>query len=291
MRYTSPVSAKAFAAMAFAALLAGLFGAPLTASPVDSLTVTYVGNEGFLIEADGRKVLIDALYRTGVAGYVVHPPSLRRKLEQAETPFDHVDLVLTTHYHADHFDPRVVGSHLVNDRSTRFVSTNQAVDELEGVFSGWKLVAPRVSACSPAEHETVQMEFDGIALTCLNLHHGTNRPIENLGFLVEIGTWKFLHIGDTEATPDELASYNLADQNIDAVFLPYWFLAYSSWDGKIVSTFGDATLIGMHVPPPEDPKGYLEDLGGFESAIQKIETKYPGSMIFRSQMEHRSLQP
>jgi L-ascorbate metabolism protein UlaG (beta-lactamase superfamily) len=34
---------------------------------------TYVGNEGFLISGNGRKILIDSLYREGVPGYVVIP--------------------------------------------------------------------------------------------------------------------------------------------------------------------------------------------------------------------------
>jgi hypothetical protein len=47
-----------------------------------SLTgISYLANEGCLIEVDGKKVLIDALFRQGVEGYAVLSTANRQKLE------------------------------------------------------------------------------------------------------------------------------------------------------------------------------------------------------------------
>ena len=51
------------------------------------LRITYVGNEGFLIEGDGSKVMIDAAYRGGVPGYVVIPRERQQKMNYARAPF------------------------------------------------------------------------------------------------------------------------------------------------------------------------------------------------------------
>ena len=248
----------------------------------DSARVTYIGNEGFLIEVGNQKVLIDALYRTGVPGYVVHPPSLRRSLERALPPYDSVDVVLATHSHADHFDPESVGSYLVSSGATRFLSTPQAVSQLQSAFPAWRHVQGRVTACEPTIDEEESHEIDGIRVTALNLHHGENRPVENLGFLIEIGEWSFLHVGDTEVPPDDLASRGLAERDIDIFFVPYWFLAYSGWDDGIVPAVGEATLIPMHMPPPDDPRGYMSDIGGFNGAVSRIVEKYPDAVVLTS---------
>lgn len=272
------------------AVIAVLLGAVVHArAPVttlsDSLQVTYVGNEGFLIEVEGRKILIDALYRMGVAGYVVHPHERRRLLERGTPPFDNVDLLLATHHHADHYDPRAVGSHMVRNRSASFISTDQAVVELENMFPAWRHIAARVFGSSPAKNERDSFEVNGIQVATLNLHHGSDSPIENLGFLIEIGGWKLLHVGDSEASPEEFGKYGLASEELDLVFLPYWYLAYPQWDGHIEPTFGDAGLVAMHLPPPDDPRGYLGDAGGFEGVVRTIRSKYPSAIVIRAPME------
>lgn len=250
----------------------------------DSVRITYVGNEGFLIEVEGRNVLIDALYRMGVAGYVVHPPDLRRQLEKAQPPFDDIEVVLATHYHADHFDPQSVGTYLINNRSARFISTDQSVTELQDGFPAWRHISERVTASHPDENETEIIELDGIRITVLNLHHGRSRPVQNLGFIVEIDGRTFLHIGDTEVTPAEFGSLGLAELDIDFFFVPYWFLTNPRWNDQMEPAVGSPTFIAMHMPPKDDPKGYMADSGGFDGTVAKIRSTYPEVVVFEEPM-------
>jgi L-ascorbate metabolism protein UlaG (beta-lactamase superfamily) len=256
-------------------------------APSDSVRVTYIGNEGFLIEVDSHAVLIDALFREGVSGYASHEPKLRRQLEKAEPPFSSVDVVLATHYHADHFDPSSVGTHLVNNRKAAFISTQQSVSELETSFPAWRHVRSRVIASTPPEGVRAVYEFGPVRVSALNLHHGRDRPVENLGFLIEVGGWTFLHIGDTEVTPDELAAHKLNEEEIDLFFVPYWYLAYSDWDVHMEAVTSDARLVAMHMPPPDDPRGYLEELGGFVGAATKILDEYPTAFVPSEAMQSR----
>lgn len=171
--------------------------------------ITYLANEGFLLAGGGEKVLVDALFGDGLAGYAVVPAELRSKLEAAQPPFDGVDLVLATHFHDDHFDPRAVGRFLAAAPQARFVSTPQAVERLRTEYDGFEGIAPRVRAVLPAEGDAERLESDGVALTVYNLHHGRGRPIENLGFLVEVGGARLLHVGDTMVDAEELAVLDL----------------------------------------------------------------------------------
>ena len=183
--------------LAIAAVLLALWG-PVAAAEVAAgrLRVTYVGNEGFLLESSTKRVLMDALYRDGVAGYVILPAERRQKLEAAAPPFDRIDLILASHFHPDHFDAGAVGTHLSANPGAHFLSTPQAV-KLLSETAGYSAIKSRVRAVYPGEGERLRAEHNGIVVQVLNLHHGRPSPTENLGFLGEIGGLKIC----TSATP------------------------------------------------------------------------------------------
>jgi L-ascorbate metabolism protein UlaG (beta-lactamase superfamily) len=258
-------------------------------SAAGQVRITYVGNEGFLIAAGGRKILVDALYREGVQGYVVLPERRRALLEGARPPFDKVDLVLATHHHADHLDPRAVGAHLRANPRAVFVSTAQAVERLRTGFEGFGAVRDRVRGVSPAEGERVRREVNGIPLEIMFLHHGRNRPIENLGFLFRIGGRMMLHVGDTEATPADLARQNLPADAIDVAFLPFWFLLGEEWPGAVRSVIRPRRIAVMHVPPRGARDPFIRSLGGRERMLSAIESAFPEALVFRDEMDVQTL--
>lgn len=254
---------------------------------VDTVRVTYVGNEGFLLESDGKKVLIDALYRSGVSGYVVHQPDVRKRLERALPPFDNVDVVLATHFHADHFDPDAVGVHLISNRNALFVTTNQAAGQMSG-YQAYRNIQARVMGVLPPEGGEEVVEHNGVRIRALNLHHGRTRPVENLGFLVEIGERRFLHVGDTEITASELESLQLDKESIDFFMVPYWLLFTAESDVNVVSTVKANTVLPMHLPPPDDPRNFMADDGGFEGTLERIRSNFPDVVTFEDVMTTHS---
>ncbi|UCG51856.1 MAG: hypothetical protein JSW58_17100, partial [Candidatus Latescibacterota bacterium] len=58
----------------------------------ESVEITYVANEGFLVSTDTQKILIDALFDEGFGRYLTPSLLTRRKLTRAKPPFDNVDL-------------------------------------------------------------------------------------------------------------------------------------------------------------------------------------------------------
>jgi len=268
-------------------LTLGLATLHAAGAQTDSLSVTYVGNEGFLIEGGEHKVLIDALYRSGVSGYVVHSPDVRKLLERGLAPFDSVDVVLATHYHADHFDPDAVGIHLLSDRDAIFVSTPQAAQQME-TYKGYRNIQARITGLLPPEGETETVEHDGVSIRVLNLHHGRNRPVENLGFIVDINGHTLLHIGDTEVSPDEMRDFAWDEESIDYFFVPYWMLLDHA-GAEIVDLVRPKAIGPMHLPPPEDPRDYLNGSGGFDGTIEQIQATYPQAIVFRGVMSTKRL--
>lgn len=258
--------------------LAVLGSAPAAAEA--QLTVVYIANEGFLLEGAGRKVLIDALIDDGIRWYPQAPDAMKLALEQAQPPFDAVDLVLATHHHADHFGPRAVARHLTANSRARFVSTPQVIAKLRGMLAD--SVARRVEAVYPDEGARIHRRVRGIDLQVLNLHHGRGRnpPVQNLGFLLSIGGLKVLHIGDTEATKSDFAAYSLGAESIDVAFLPGWYLTTPVWIEVVRDEIRPAHIVVMHMAVPGAPATYFGRDGSYASRVEKIQGHFPTAIVF-----------
>ena len=251
--------------------------AGLALAQPSTLTVTYLANEGFLLEGGGGKVLVDALFGAGLSGYPVVPSAVRKRLEAAEAPFDDVDLVLATHFHGDHFDAAAVRRFLQASPGTLFVSTHQAVSRLrEAGFTNERQLAARL----PAEGEVEALSAGSVQLQIFNLHHGRDRrpPVENLGFLITVADQRVLHIGDTEVTVGDVAALQLASRQIDIALLPVWFLTYPEWMA-VTRTLEAGQIIGMHLAEPTASARYFGPEGSYEGRLARIEKEFPSAQV------------
>ena len=253
--------------------------------------VTYVGNEGFLIVSGGKKVLVDALYREGVPGYVVLPVRLRQVIERAGAPFDKIDLVLATHFHADHFDPAAVGAYLLSSNSALFVSTHQSMDRLRGQLSSNPQIVKWARAEFPIEGRRIKLAHHGVSLEVLNVHHGRGRTIENLGFIIELNGWRFLHIGDSQGGAEDFRRNNLHEEKFDVAFIPYWYLAYDGMTAAITEVIRADRIVAMHVPPRGLRNSHLSGLGGWDGMKKKIKPVFPNVVFFENEMEKKTFAP
>lgn len=250
--------------------------------------ITALGNGGFLIEAGGREVIVDGLYR-GLRGYVAPTEEQRRARERAAPPFDEIDLVLATHHHGDHFDAEVVARHLAANPRGVLISTPTAVDLVGGNREDLPGFSDRLRPVYPREGESIHLEVGDIDVEVLNLHHGRGRkpPVENLGFLVRMGGVSFLHMGDTEATAEELGELDLRQRHIDIAFVPYWHLEERQTARSFLEAIGAAKVVAMHIPAPDAPPSYLAPGKDLEDLIRRIEVSAPEVVIFPRAMDTR----
>ncbi len=197
---------------------------PLPSPESSQIEITYVGSAGFFISCAGKKILIDALFDGPIFGIDV-PQEHLTAMAKAQPPFDHVDLVLASHSHLDHFEPDLVGAHLKSNPQAHFVSTVLAVQHLRTAFPGFAEIEARVHPFDLAKGEHVQTTINGIQLEIINVPHGSMR---NLGFIIEVGGLRLFHPGDPDAYPamvPYLQSYALPEKEIDIALLPWWLVA------------------------------------------------------------------
>ncbi len=292
----SPAATALVAALAILLAPAAAWGAAQDSAPAADtppeaavgtppISVTYTGNEGFLISVEGRKILIDSLYREGVSGYVSPPQAQRDKMESGQAPFDGVNLALSTHYHSDHFHPEAVGTFLQNNSSAIFISTDQARKALRKAFPGFEGVKDRIRGLTPAEGGVAQEKVGDLDIQIFNLHHGRKLTVENIGFLIHAGGRTMLHMGDTEATATDLSPFGLANKKIDVAFVPFWYLLTDGWQRAIRKQVAPEHIVVMHLPAPDADDNYINSLGGWEKVAADIKADFPNATIFRQQME------
>lgn len=275
----------------FASLLNGFAAEGPTAN------VTYIANEGFLIEVGSRKIMIDGIFDDRSISYAHVPDEKTLDLMRAsKAPFDDVDLLLFTHSHRDHFSVGPVLDHLKGNASGVLIGPPQVVDEL-------RIVEPEIedSGISIREldldlFESADMEFEGIRVQATRLRHSaymeTNEKtgeqfnrherVENLAYLIEVEGLTILHVGDAVLSQnlEFFDGDHFKKTKIDIVFLEYF-----DWSDETIAVLDNWMtpdhVVFMHLPPDSEKISQLE---------AHLQQKFPNAVLFAEPMEERLLQ-
>ena len=184
--------------------------------------ITYVANEGFLLEHGGKKVLIDALFDAGAGPFLSPSQELLAQLTEARGPLADVDLLLVTHAHADHFNPKLVAAYLRNNTRCRLIAHTQTVDQLRKE-EGFAQIQERIHEVQLEPGSREHVIVNGIAVDVLCLSHmpydvdgrNVHERTRNLAFIVDLGGTRFLHLGDA-TVENSLAHLNAYPLRRDA---------------------------------------------------------------------------
>lgn len=253
-------------------------GTPPNAPP--SIAVTYIANEGFLIEAAGRKVLIDALFDGGQPDYAVPSREPLGEIEAGKGPFAAIDLILATHVHGDHFSPAIVLRYLRAHPQSHFAAHKQVVDTIRADRS-FPDVRKQVHELDLLAGVRGQVALDGITVDALCLNHGApQREVKNLVFLVDLGGARFLHMGDTFLWDPEndipLNAYPFERTHVDLLFLNQYDRGPARSRDFIATRIKPSHLVIMHIGP-----------GEFATISQKLYAAFPLAAMFEKPMERR----
>ena len=237
----------------------------------DEIEITYIMNEGFIITAKDKKIIIDGLLNFGIS------TDIQKRMENADSPFNDIDLILSTHDHADHYDANIVGKHLINNEKGIFVSTYQAIEKLQTEFHNFNDISNRVISIYPEENEIISKKINGVEIEMYNLRHGLNSKIQNMGFYINIGNKHILHVGDTQnIINDDLQVIGMNRKKIDISFIPYWYLIYQDNREVFRDIINNSKVIAMHL-------GWVDE--GLESVINDLKNKNPKAIIFKEIFE------
>jgi L-ascorbate metabolism protein UlaG (beta-lactamase superfamily) len=255
--------------------LLALVAAP---SAGQDLEATYLANEGVLLRSGTSAVLVDALFGEGLEGYPTVPSEQRERLERAEPPFDAVTLVLATHRHRDHFEPTAVARFLAANARTHFLSTPQAASELGAALAasgGGAPIERRIHSALPAAGALEHHELGGVSLRVAQLHHGAGNETQNLGFLIELGGVRVLHVGDTSASAADFAPLALDRAGIDLALLPVWYFTSQGLASAVSEQMRPRRSVAFHFAAADAPSNYHGPATSLESLVRLVEGRAP----------------
>lgn len=176
----------------------GAMAERLAGRPGSGTRLYWLGQAGFVLESEGRRLVIDPYLSD----------SLAEKYRGTEFPHERmmpppvnieglgeVDLVLTTHQHSDHMDPGTLKPLLAAQPTARLVAPAAARDEAlfrSGIGEARLIALDAGERIQPlpglfvtatrAAHETLERDAAG--------HH------RFLGYLIETGGFRIWHSGD-----------------------------------------------------------------------------------------------
>ncbi len=240
------------------------------ASP-SGVRVTFVGNCGFLISVDGKKVLIDAMFAGFPGGYEL-PKDVREALVNARPPFDDVNLILVTHNHGDHFDAPIVRQYLKNNPKARLVSTAQVTGQLTDF-------GDRVTPLTATKGEPAQTDVEGIHVKAVYLSHGTLPPGQeetiNYGYVVTVNGLTLFHTGDADPKLIDMSVPLSPEKPIDLAFISHFYFNDDPFSRKYVREW----INGKY----DFPIHYAYTTPPFNRA--KIKSFYPDAVLFDKEMD------
>ena len=158
----------------------------------DNFRVWWLGQSGFLVQWKGSHLLLDpylsdSLTKKYAATDKPHVRMTERVVDPAHLDF--IDVVTSSHNHTDHLDGETLGpllkanprlAMIAPEANCDFVASRLGIDPSlpVGLRDGQvAVVGPFQFAAVPACHEEVSPEF--------------------LGYVVEFGSWRIYHSGDT----------------------------------------------------------------------------------------------
>lgn len=167
------------------------------------MKITYLGQAGLLLENHNLKIMIDPYFSDSV-GLI---DSAKKRRVPVNEEFFHVtpDVMIFTHSHLDHYDPKTV-SHFITPESSFTVLAPRSVWEKV------RLLGKNVNCVLFDRH--TEWTYAGIRFTAVKAAHSDPSPI---GVIIDDGCHKYYITGDTLYNSEIFADI---PENIYALFLP-----------------------------------------------------------------------
>jgi L-ascorbate metabolism protein UlaG (beta-lactamase superfamily) len=237
--------------------------------------ITYIGNEGFMIKNNNKKVFIDALYyyAYGLGILNVDTAILNRIMDNKEQ-FSNADLFLITHNHPDHYDQTMMINYLTNNPQAKLVADPSIINGITKSSLSSQLID-----INPVQYHSIDTTVNNIPLTVYNLIHNIGYRIYNVGYIADIDGLRIFHSGDNSCEDTlEYTGLNLNDKNIDIAFLQYNAFWKTSEQREFTQKhINPKYIVLMHIPTTE--------VELTKEAVSKITDPFVPIIVFNTSME------
>jgi L-ascorbate metabolism protein UlaG (beta-lactamase superfamily) len=261
------------------------------ASPKE-FQVTYIGNEGFLLQSATNKILIDAVFSDGYGLFAAPSKEVIKNIIGMESPFDKINMLMLTHYHKDHCDPELMNEYLSMHRDIPFVTTKPSIVYINGNIFNFILLKKQFYEFTPELNECISTIVNNIPVKVYGLKHlsfyqdgiDMEENMYNVSFLVTMDGINIFHSGDieTNSLKNYIEKNGLWADTIDVAFLYFDLFQNGIPDlDYIVNTLNPRYIFLMHIPPSSNET--------WEAKTSELKTKFPNIIFMKDSMESRSI--
>jgi L-ascorbate metabolism protein UlaG (beta-lactamase superfamily) len=218
--------------------------------------IQYVGNMGMLVSLEKTQILIDGLHLKYEDDYLNPPQSLLDSLIYHISPY-HVDILLFTHVHKDHFHYRPALEFLLKNPNTRLIAPQQVLDTLIRFSNGTEIAGQLV----PAEKAS-SFAWEGVKIQPFLLPHtwkSRHFRIANYAYVLEKNGKRIVHLGDASADEEDFKGPLFHQREFETVIVPAWFLG-SNTASFTLRHFKARKWVAGHISPLENTPRVPENL-------------------------------
>lgn len=260
---------------------AGLMSLAFSTSAA-AVDLCHVANAGFLIKGETASVIIDGLMQEDHydGRFALPSDTMLGDMMNQAGDFSNLRLVLSTHRHGDHFDPKATIQHLRQTSNVKYAIPADALPTLETNT----LSEPEKDRLFVVE-DGPQFSFThaGIEVHTFDVDHGPNQP-QNVGYRVTVDGVSFFHTGDISATREQLAAAGVTAVPVDALIMPFW---YGMGDPKqlqsVKESWQASRIVSTHFTP--DPQPWMERFGGISGVLKMVEDAHENPLISTTEGE------
>lgn len=227
--------------------------------------MTYIANAGVMLKLDGKKILIDPLTTPGNVLYLDTEQGAREALLANAAPYDHVDVVLVTHHHRDHFHAEGILALLEAQPGAHLVSSPEVIQRLElaaeSTLSGevfesgasTDLESDRWTAVNLDLYSHTEITCSGVTLQIFRtLHDGEDyADVTNLMFVIKSHSMVVAQLGDS--APADINFEGILSKigsPLDLVIANFPYIAIPTARKLVESHLAPASLAVIHFPDP-----------------------------------------
>lgn len=225
--------------------------------------IYYIANAGFLIENNGKKVMIDAIHTKEINPYYNVDKETVDKIVNGKPPFDNIDLLLFTHYHFDHLDGESTLNTLRNNPNTKLFSTKQTIEKLR-TLAQYDISLEGQLLYHEIELNTVEdFSINEIDFSAISLIHDGNDFIDviNFSYLLKFDDQCIYHCGDAKADLANYENLGLDKLSINYALLDFPYITLARSRKVIKDYIKPEKIVLMHMPNKErDEYNWLKSI-------------------------------
>ncbi len=251
-----------------------LMALPMPAA--SAVELCHVANAGFLIKGEKTSVLIDGLIREDQydGRFALPSDAVLDAMMNRTGLFENLSIVLSTHRHGDHFDPKAT---IQNLRSTRSVQYGVPTDAVAALEANGLTDTERARLMIVEDGPQQEFTHAGVRIQTFDVDHGPNMP-QNVGYRVTVDDVSFFHTGDISAARSQLSMAGLNALPVDVLIMPFW---YGFQDAQQRQTIEESWAYGRIVPTHFNPasQAWMEQFGGLAGLKNSVKASFENAII------------